>query len=100
MKLSFWKIGYAVVLTVGVVFAFTEMRGPNGVGRLMEKRQEIQNLELQNQRLHREIEAKKNRIGRLTDNPEEQELEIRDRLKLMKQNETTYILGAPKPAAK
>jgi len=98
MKLSAWKIGYAVVLAVGVVYGFAEMRGPNGLGRLIEKRQDIRNLERQNETLHREIEAKKNRIGRLADSPEEQELEIRKRLKLVKENEKTYILGDQQPA--
>ena len=87
-----WKIGYAVVLVVGVSYGFMEMRGPNGLGRLMEKRQEIRTLEQQNEALHKEIEDKKNHIGRLQDNPEEQELEIRKRLKLVKPGEKSYIL--------
>ena len=100
MKLSFWKIGYAVVLVVGVAYGFAEMRGPNGLSRLMEKRQEIRTLEQQNEALHKEIEAKKNRIGRLMDSPEEQELEIRKRLKLVKPGEKSYIMGDAQPAAK
>lgn len=100
MKLSFGKIGYAVVLVAGVAYGFAEMRGPNGLSRLMEKRQEIRTLEQQNEALHKEIEAKKNRIGRLTDSPEEQELEIRKRLKLVKPGEKSYIMGDVPPAAK
>ena len=92
MKASFWKIGYAVVLITGVTYGFIEMRRPNGLGRLMEKRQEIRTLEQQNEALHKEIEDKKNHIGRLRDNPDEQELEIRKRLKLMKKGETSYIM--------
>lgn len=100
MKLSFWKIGYAVVLVAGVAYGFAEMRGPNGLGRLMEKRQEIRSLEQQNENLHKEIEAKKNRIGRLMDSPEEQELEIRKRLKLVRPGEKSYILeDGQQPAA-
>jgi len=100
MKLSLLKIGYAVVLVVCVVYGFAEMRGPNGLGRLMEKRQDIRNLEQQNEALHKEIEAKKSRIGRLADSPEEQELEIRKRLKLVKEHEKTYILGDQQSAPK
>ena len=100
MKLSPWKISYAVVLAIGVVFGFAEMRGPNGLGRLMEKREDIRKLEQQNEMLHKEIEAKKNRIGRLADSPEEQELEIRKRLKLVKEHEKTYILGDQQSAPK
>jgi len=98
MELSLWKIGYAVVLIAGVAYGFAEMRGPNGLGRLMEKRQEIRTLEQQNEVLHKEIEAKKNRIGRLMDSPEEQELEIRKRLKLVKPGERSYILEDARPA--
>lgn len=98
MKLSFWKIGYAAVLLAGVTYGFSEMRGPNGVSRLMQKRREIHLLERQNETLHKEIEAKKNRIGRLMDSPEEQELEIRKRLKLVKPGEKSYILeDGPNP---
>ncbi len=96
MKLSLWKIGYAVVLVVGVSYGFVEMRGPHGFGRLLEKRQEIQSLEQQNETLHKEIEEKKNHIGRLRDNPDEQELEIRKRLKLVKPGEKSYILEEQK----
>ncbi len=92
MKLSVWKVGYSVVLAAGVAYGFTELRGPHGWGHLMEKREEIRTLERRNQTLHREIEDKTNQIGRLRSNPEEQELEIRKRLKLMKPGEKSYIL--------
>ncbi len=84
------------MLVAGVTYGFFEMRGPNGFGRLMEKRQEIQTLEQQNEVLHREIEEKKNHINRLRDNPDEQELEIRKRLKLVKPGEKSYILEEQK----
>ena len=100
MKLSFWKIGYAVVLIAGVGYGLVEMRGPNGLGRLMEKRNEIRTLEKQNEALHKEIEEKKNHINRLRDNPDEQELEIRKRLKLVKPGEKSYILGESDRQAK
>ena len=105
MKLSFWKIGYTAVLVAGVVYGFAELRGDHGISRLIEKRQEMRTLEEQNELLHKKIEAKKNRIGRLMNSPEEQELEIRSRLKLVKAGEKSYILndsktGSAQPAAK
>lgn len=80
------------MLAAGVAYGFMELRGPHGWGHLMEKREEIQVLEKQNQVLHREIEDKSNHIGRLRDNPDEQELEIRKNLKLVKPGEKSYIL--------
>ncbi len=100
MNISLWKISYAIVLLTGVTYGFFEMRGPNGPSRLMGKRQEIKALEQQNEALHKEIEAKKNRIDRLRDNPEEQELEIRKRLKLVKPGEQSYILQEQPPNVK
>jgi hypothetical protein len=41
------------------------------------------------------VERKKERIKRLGDNPSEQELEIRRRLKLAHPDEKIYILGDP-----
>jgi cell division protein FtsB len=92
MKISLIKIGYAVVLLGGAAYGFVELRGPNGIAAVVQKRQEIRALEQENEKLHREIEAKKARIERLTNNPDEQEMEIRKELKLMKPGEKSYIM--------
>ena len=93
MKVSFWKIGYALALIGGAAYGFVEWRGPHGsVARLMQTTQTARDLEQETIVLHREIEAQTQRIKRLTDNPEEQELEIRKRLKLVKSGEKSYIL--------
>lgn len=96
MKFSFWKVGFAVLFLGCVGYGFVELRGANGVSGLMEKRHEVRDLEQQNQLLNKEIEAKKARIERLRDNPEEQELEIRRRLKMMKPGEKSFILQEQK----
>jgi cell division protein FtsB len=96
MKVSLWKIGFAVLFLGCVGYGFVELRGANGVSGLVEKRREVHDLEQQNQLLHKEIEAKKLRIERLRDNPEEQELEIRKRLKLVKPGEKSFILQEQK----
>jgi cell division protein FtsB len=92
MKVSFWKVGFAALFVGCVAYGFVELRGANGVSGLVEKRREMRELEQENQLLHKEIEAKKARIERLKDNPEEQELEIRKRLKLVKPGEKSFIL--------
>jgi cell division protein FtsB len=92
MKISFRKVGYAVLLLGGASYGFVELRGPNGVSAIAQKRQEIRTLEQENEGLHREIEAKKVRIERLKNNPEEQEMQIRKELKLLKPGEKSYIM--------
>jgi cell division protein FtsB len=92
MKDSLIKLGYAAVLISGACYAYMQLRGPNGVAALMEKRQEIQALEKENEQLQRDVAAKKMRVDRLKNNPEEQEMEIRKELKLLKPGEKSYIM--------
>jgi cell division protein FtsB len=68
------------------------LRGPQGLSALEERRHEIRALEEQNADLTRDIEAKKQRIERLNDDPHTQELEIRKRLHKQRAGETQFIL--------
>jgi cell division protein FtsB len=52
-------------------------------------------MEKRNASLAREVERKKEHIKRLDNNPAEQELEIRKRLKLANPDEKVYIVGDP-----
>jgi cell division protein FtsB len=64
----------------------------------MEKREEIRQLQQQNADLQRDIDEKQARIERLKHSKPEQELEIRQRLKLQKPGDTVFILpDSPKP---
>jgi cell division protein FtsB len=100
MRFSLVKIGYAVVLLGGLSYGYVQLRGPNGVSALMEKRQEIRSLEKENELLQKEIAAKRNRVERLKNNPEEQEMEIRKELKLLKPGEKSYIMQDTPSSAK
>jgi cell division protein FtsB len=80
----------AILLAVG--YAFITLRGPQGIPALAEKRRQIEALEKRNAGLAREIESKRERINRLRESPSLQELEIRQRLKLVQPNEKVYIL--------
>jgi cell division protein FtsB len=91
-KFSLVKIGYGVVLLGGLSYGYLQMRGPNGVSALMEKREEIKSLEKENEKLQREIAAKRTRVEQLKNNPEDQEMEIRKELKLLKPGEKSYIM--------
>ena len=63
-----------------------------GAAGLIEKRKQVEELEKRNAALAREIEEKRARIGRLRDNETDQELEIRQRLKLVKPDEKVFML--------
>ncbi|MCL4402775.1 MAG: septum formation initiator family protein [Acidobacteria bacterium] len=92
MRASFIKSAFAAGILVVVGYAFFTLRGPHGIPALMEKRQEIQQLEKRNGDLAREIELKRDRIDRLRESQSEQELEIRQRLKLVRPGEKVFIL--------
>jgi cell division protein FtsB len=92
MKPSLTKIAYLSAILIAVGYAFITLRGPQGIPALAEKRRQIEILEKRNAALAREIEAKRERINRLRESPSLQELEIRERLKLVHPNEKVYIL--------
>lgn len=95
MKASLSLFAYAVAVLLVASYAFVSLRGPRGLTALADKRVQIRELEKRNAALTRDIERKRAHIRRLNDNPAEQELEIRERLKLVHPNEKVYITGAP-----
>lgn len=96
MKISAVKTAYAILVFTGIIYAFVELRGPNGIPGLLEKRQMVHEYEEENVRLHRELEQKQLRIQRLKDSPAEQELAIREKLKFARPGEKVYILDSRK----
>jgi len=96
MKISVVKTAYALIVLCGIVYAFVELRGPNGIPGLLEKRRQVHEYEVNNEQLHREIEQKQERIQRLQTDPQEQEIEIRQRLKLAGPGEKIYIIDDKK----
>ena len=92
MKSSLLRVSYGVAFVLAVVYAFITLRGPHGIPAWIEKRQEIRELEEQNAALSRENQLKRERIERLKKNQQEQEMEIRQRLKLVKPGEKVYVL--------
>lgn len=93
MKSSAAKLGYAVAVLVAASYAFVTLRG--GIPALIQKQREIRTLEKQNADLAREIEFRRERIQRLREDESEQELEIRQRLKLVRPGEKVFILQEP-----
>ena len=91
MKSSVIRLVYGSALALAVVYAFFTMRGPRGISAWMEKRQEIREMEERNATLARENQLKREYIDRLRDHQDEQEIEIRRRLKLVKPNEKVFM---------
>ena len=96
MKGPIIKTAYITAFLVAGSYAFFTLRGPHGIPALLEKQREIHEMEEKNAKLDREIERMRDHIKRLETNPSEQELEVRERLKLLKPGEKTYITGKPK----
>jgi len=93
VKSSVAKLGYGVAVLVAASYAFVTVRG--GIPALIQKQSEIRTLEKQNADLAREIEFRRERIQRLREDESEQELEIRQRLKLVRPGEKVFILQEP-----
>jgi cell division protein FtsB len=76
-------------------YATIMLRGPQGISAWTEKRHAIQSLEEQNANLQRDIDAKKDRIERLKNDPMTQELEL-EKLGLVHKDDMQFkIAGQP-----
>ena len=101
MNVVIRRLLYIAGFVVIGVYGFVALRGPQGIPALMDKWRDIHSLEEQNATLQRENEYKQERIRKLKESPEEQEMEIRKKLKLLRPGETTFILpeGSKAPVA-
>ena len=94
------RAGYIIAFALAVVYGVVALRGPQGVSALLDKRQEVRQLEEQNAAKAAENERRRERIRRLEESSTEQEMQIRKQLKLLRPGETTFILpDAPKTDA-
>jgi cell division protein FtsB len=96
MKAPAARFAYVIAFVALAGYALLALNGPRGIGALLEKQAEIHQLEKRNAALAKQIERKREHLNRLNENPAEQELEIRDRLKLVRPNEKVYVTGEPK----
>ena len=93
MKVSLARFGYLIAFLMVVSYAFFTLRGPKGIPALLQKQHQIEEIEKRNAALAQQNERTREHIQRLSDNPAEQELEIRQRLKLVHPGEKVYILN-------
>ena len=92
MSTAVRRVAYFAALAIMAVYGYTALRGPQGIPALRQKWSEIRQLEEENANLQRDNQYKLDRIERLKNDPNEQELEIRKRLKLLRPGETSFIL--------
>ena len=96
MKALLARYAYVIALLVVAGYALISLQGPRGLRALAEKRAQIHALEKRNQELAREVERMREHIKRLGDNAAEQELEIRERYKLVAPKDKVYVIPQSK----
>ncbi|HTC90729.1 MAG TPA: septum formation initiator family protein [Bryobacteraceae bacterium] len=92
MSSSVRRVVILVVFALIGAFGLAELRGPQGLPALRGKWNEIRQFEEENANLQRENDYRRDRIKKLESNPSAQELEIRQKLKLLRPGETSFIL--------
>lgn len=92
MKSLAVRFAYAAAALLIAGYALIALRGPYGIPGLLDKQRQVEELEKRNASLAREIEQKRERINRLRESQPDQDLEIRQRLKLVKPNEKVFVL--------
>ncbi len=95
MRKAFGKWLFGVAFMGVVIYAAVTLTGPHGVHAWMEKERLIQEMQKKNAIDAQKIERIKEHIKRLDGNPEEQEREIRERLKMVHPDEKVFITGEP-----
>jgi cell division protein FtsB len=89
------QLGYLAAAALACFYVMTIVRGPNGLGTMIEKQKEIRSIQDENDELRREIQAKEEYIQRLKVNDEERERAIRERTNKLKPGEKIIIPGEP-----
>jgi cell division protein FtsB len=95
MKKAVLRWGGTITI-IGVAALFFAFRVPQSLASLHQKHQQIRQLQKENADLARDVTEKRERIRKLRGSPSEQELEIRKRLKLQREGETSIILEQKK----
>ena len=100
MRKALSRLVFLIVFVMVATYGYFTLRSPQGIPALREKWTEIRKMEEDNAALQSENDYRRKRIEKLQNNPAEQELEIRKKLKLLRPGETSFILpDQPKPAA-
>jgi cell division protein FtsB len=95
MKRVVLRWGGAIAIA-GIGALFLGLRVPRSLASLNRKHEQIRRLQQENADLAKEVAEKRERIRKLRGSRSEQELEIRKRLKLQREGETSIILEQKK----
>jgi cell division protein FtsB len=95
MKAPFSRTVYVVVFLMAAAYVAVTLGGPKGIPAVLARQKQIQRLEDRNAQLVREIERKRDHIRRLANDVNEQDIEIRERYKLVHPGDTVFITGHP-----
>jgi len=95
MKSRLGRTAYIAVFLMAATYAAATLGGARGIPAVRARQKQIQRLEDRNAELAREIERKREHIRRLQNDGSEQELEIRDRYKLVHPGDTVFVTGQP-----
>jgi cell division protein FtsB len=95
MKAPIGRTAYIVVFAIAVTYAVATLGGPRGIPAVLARQKQIQRLEDRNAQLVREIERKRDHIHRLQNDSNAQDIEIRERYKLVHPGDTVFITGQP-----
>lgn len=90
MKKALLRWG-SVLAVVGVCALLLALRVPQGFSALKSKHEQLRGLQKENADVTRDIAEKRERIRKLRESRSEQELEIRRRLKLQREGETSIV---------
>lgn len=96
------RLGWVTLIGMVGVYIYISMTGPRGVSALLEKRRQITAMQEEKAELEKDNQRRREKVRRLTESPEEQEMEIRKRLKLEKPGTRDFYLpdssgNAPEP---
>jgi cell division protein FtsB len=86
----------ATVLLAAGFLALYSLAGAGGIPLVLERKRQIRELREQNAELQHSIDARKERIKSLSESRSDLDLEIRRDLRLLKKQETTFVLPEQK----
>jgi cell division protein FtsB len=95
MKAPFGRTAYIVVFVLAAAYIAMTLGGAKGIPAVLARQKQIQRLEERNAQLVREIERKRDHILRLRNDSNAQDIEIRERYKLVHPGDTVFITGQP-----
>jgi cell division protein FtsB len=100
MRISLRKLVFGCVLVAGVTYGITLVRSAHSIAMFQEKRKQIDQLERENEQLHKDIAGKQKHLDDLAD-PQMMKLEIEKKLKLAEPGSKQFILqdGTPSDGA-